>query len=546
MPVCWQDLTHDILKQAYTFCGDRDLTRCAQTCKNWTDPALDIIWFELEAKEFVNLFAILAPLEPAQLHCQSSDFLTRMEFTRPISHRDWKRFIPYASRVRIMDGFDHQGQFSMISEAALADILITRPSTNPILPRIKTLKVDGELVPDYPWCKFFTGLLHDGLQELCIYIPSLELSPDAVLSFLEEVVWRSPNITSLSIESSLMTFVGDVGVSLSSSISRMHNLRKFVALSCLLTPVELCVLEQLPHLQEVSIFFDSHLQGRMTNGALPKFVSPNPFPQLTSLELQASLAELCRYLSLANGISPGLRTLFVDVISQSKFGIFQNALVKIAEAFPHLEYLSITRNEDFNVVDEVAGSVRPPLTYGNLHPLTRMTRLQTFILKYEVVVSMTNRELCTLLSQCPSLVALDLNQEPIVLSPTELTINVLPLIAQACPRLADLALYVDTNVKPLETSSLSTFTNLKSISLGISLLQCRPVVATLLAQVLPEGCRLISKPSFEQKMEEQFGEPNDVETRAVRRKEWAQVSEWIPILLEVRRGSFARANEGTE
>ncbi len=76
MPACWQNLTHDILKQAYTFCGDGDLARCAQICKNWTDPALDLIWFELKAKEFVNLFAILAPLQPAQ--AQSSDSLIRM------------------------------------------------------------------------------------------------------------------------------------------------------------------------------------------------------------------------------------------------------------------------------------------------------------------------------------------------------------------------------------------------------------------------------------------------------------------------------------
>jgi len=125
MPASWRTLTHDILKQAYTFCGDGDLARCAQTCKNWTDPALDLIWFELKAEDFVNLFAILAPLRPAQV--QSSDSLTRMEFSRPISHRDWKHFIPYSSRVRIMDGFDREERFSMLSEAALADLLITRP-----------------------------------------------------------------------------------------------------------------------------------------------------------------------------------------------------------------------------------------------------------------------------------------------------------------------------------------------------------------------------------------------------------------------------------
>lgn len=62
MPSDWGSLTHDILKQIYTFCQDRDLPTYARTCKNWRDPALDLFWFELQAKDFVQFFAILAPL----------------------------------------------------------------------------------------------------------------------------------------------------------------------------------------------------------------------------------------------------------------------------------------------------------------------------------------------------------------------------------------------------------------------------------------------------------------------------------------------------
>lgn len=69
---------HDILKQIYAYCEDRDLSKCAQTCKNWTDPALDHVWYELRAKDFVHLFAILAPLQPAQT--QSSAMMRRMVF----------------------------------------------------------------------------------------------------------------------------------------------------------------------------------------------------------------------------------------------------------------------------------------------------------------------------------------------------------------------------------------------------------------------------------------------------------------------------------
>lgn len=76
MPSSWNGLTHDILKQVYIFCGNKDLSNCAQTCKNWTDPALDHIWYEVRAKNMVHLFGALAPSQPAQT--QTSTTLTRM------------------------------------------------------------------------------------------------------------------------------------------------------------------------------------------------------------------------------------------------------------------------------------------------------------------------------------------------------------------------------------------------------------------------------------------------------------------------------------
>ncbi len=68
----------------------------------------------------------------------------------------------------------------------------------------------------------------------------------------------------------------------------------------------------------------------------------------------------------------------------------------------------------------------------------------------------------------------------------------------------------------------------------------------MLAQVLPEGCELISKPSFERNVEKLFCQPDVVETRTARRKEWTQVSEWLPIMSELRSESLASAKQEIE
>lgn len=336
----------------------------------------------------------------------------------------------------------------MLSEAALAELLMTKPSTGPIFPRSVSLFADGELTPEYPWCRFFTGLLHEGIKVISIYIPVH--SPEDILNFLEEAIWRSPNVLTVAVETTLMVLGGEAEVSLAASVSKMHKLAIFNIQSCLLTASIILALDQLPDLQEVRFHENSYLQGRTTNGTLPQSVSPNPFPRLTTLELQCSLRELCRYLPLANGILPGLRNLTVDVISKDHSVVLQNSLVKIAVAFPLLESFSIFWNEDYSMIEEGGDAiwVESHLTYLNLHPLTKMPRLREFNLAYNEIVSMTDNELCKLVTQCPSLQTLQLNPEPMHLLPTEITINVVPILAQACPQLKELHLFVNTSVEP--------------------------------------------------------------------------------------------------
>src|SRR6185369_13652381 len=96
-----------------------------------------------------------------------------------------------------------------------------------------------------------------------------------------------------------MGLEGRVETSISNTLRSMRSLNCVRFQSCLLTPVMLSSIEQLPNLETVGLIeYGDFSQGTDLSGLLPQSVGPNPFPKLTKLALQCTLAELRRYLSL--------------------------------------------------------------------------------------------------------------------------------------------------------------------------------------------------------------------------------------------------------
>lgn len=134
------------------------------------------------------------------------------------------------------------------------------------------------------------------------------------------------------------------------------------------------------------------------------------------------------------------------------------------------------------------------LTYASLLPLTRLRHLQFFSLACNETVSMTDRQLSDLLSACPVLATMHLNCEPPSMSPTDLTINVIPILANSCPWLENLHLYVD-GTKPVDTTiKPTTFKKLRELSFGVSPLSNVDDALALLAQVIPTQCKFVGRP----------------------------------------------------
>src|SRR6185369_15742643 len=62
----WGNIVPSILAEIISFCRPKELSRCSQVCKHWSNITLDGNWHEITAMELVHLFAILAPLEAAR------------------------------------------------------------------------------------------------------------------------------------------------------------------------------------------------------------------------------------------------------------------------------------------------------------------------------------------------------------------------------------------------------------------------------------------------------------------------------------------------
>ncbi len=342
-----------------------------------------------------------------------------------------------------------------------------------------------------------------------------------------------------------MTFEPGVSVSTISLVANDADIDQDILPILPLNAKDTVILEQLPVLQGIFVLEGSYRRGKKSNGLLPQSVLPHSFPSLESVTLQSSMKELNRYLSVVNGVAPRLRHLVVDVISTNDTKTFRKCVAQVADAFPLLESLTISRLEDYDIFrerDNGTSSVEALLTYEDLVPLTSLAHLQEVILHYCVPVSMTDNQLHTLLSQCPSLTVLELNQEPMILSPTELTVNVLPLLAQSCPQ---------TGVPRLvrghgrryrrDTGTLHVYESVRNQFRGVppSVTNDRGVLP-LLAQVLPEDCKnctVSPYPEDVQKLLDRDGKQG----RQSRRNAWAKVANLMPILLDVRRQSASRA-----
>ncbi|KLO14232.1 hypothetical protein SCHPADRAFT_927960 [Schizopora paradoxa] len=547
----WRGMAPEILDTIFSFSEEKDAARSARVCKSWMEIAFDHAWFDMDEDGFIWLCEVLAPLRDLREVEISGKIKTEVEFSRPITHSDWDRFFYYARRVKslyVYSSFDEVDEDTcrILSKSSLAEILLTKPDYQPLLPRLRELQVVGVLENEvFPWLQLSIHLLQVSLKTIMVVFPLG--SPHASARFVEEISRRARNVEKLDFLVRGTTLDAVELDALPRLFPTMQKLTRVSFSSRLFSPALLSSLQGCANLETIDVSSDSlYLNGvTLPFGRLPESLMPDAFPSLTSLKLICSLEEWNRMMSCGECIAPNLCHLQIDVVSLNDASTFRTSLGLIGKSFPSLQSLGFIRRSDASVVRGLGGdSSNAFLNAKDLSPLAYMKKLNSFKLCYIEPVTMRNEDLAALLGNLSCLEVFELHPSPVHLHPTELNLNLIPMLRQTCPRLHRAILYLDaTDIQSASSPSLDYSGNLSCIGFKTSPVRKADVhkIMVFLSQVLPENCKM----EHERYLETRF--VGVIDASQWKRMEeyrlvWENMAELLPLVMEVRRVSAMRAN----
>jgi len=175
------------------------------------------------------------------------------------------------------------------------------------------------------------------------------------------------------------------------------------------------------------------------------------------------------------------------------------------------------------------------ITFNHLKPILKMANLKSLEIFHHHPLALTEEDIEILAASWPSLENLILNDEPVLLKESNLTVAALLPFARHCPDLMRLGLFIDTSSVELSTFTTSPFVpfkRLKCLSMGVSVINDGNPVALYLSHILPLGCTVDSGISWQGQ-----SLSRDVATYQLilsRRERWAQVDRLLPLLIGLR------------
>ncbi|KAJ7160456.1 hypothetical protein C8R46DRAFT_1354130 [Mycena filopes] len=256
------------------------LTRLARTCRDFTNPALDLLW-----KEQYGLVNLLQRL-PAHTWVVTMQTALRPE--------DWDRVLSYSTRIKVL----HQSPFDLsLHTSVLESVGMTFPREC-ILPNLRRLRMDSApiLLP------YLYLLLGPQLQNI-----TLELDgPVWRLGVLQLLRTKSPFLKDIFLWQAGSIFLSDETDAVSSFVAKLPQLRRLRVYS--LNTQAYRALAALPHLEHIDVRVVDTIP-------FPDVDPPSPmahFPALRSFILGASTGEDCNwsgpgYAPVASALLSGIR-----------------------------------------------------------------------------------------------------------------------------------------------------------------------------------------------------------------------------------------------
>ncbi|KAJ7150748.1 hypothetical protein C8R46DRAFT_1198276 [Mycena filopes] len=407
------------------------LSRLARTCRDFTNPALDLLW-----EKQPTIFWLLKCL-PAHTWVMLDGSFTIQTAMEP---GEWDRVLAYATRIKSLDldqtGREGDLQRHTLHKSVLESIGMTFPNEC-LLPNLQVLNVtlNSGVAP------YLHLLLSPRLQEI-----SFELcGPIWRLGVLHLVRMKCPFLRVVSL--SRADFLpSDETYVVSSFVAQLPHLRSVAVES--LTPQAYHSLAGLPHLEHIEV-------RAMETAPFPGMNPPSTatdFRALRSFNIDVSTVDCAINFMLRLASNTALREVQIsispDPTTTDSFALcsavqshcWSTSLTSIGIDFG-TEYLNTATQEN-------AHSDLYMITPQTLHPLLLCSRIQVVRLVSPLVFSLDDAFVAAMALAWPSIRRLSIDGRKSNPSDTIPTIMGLIPFSRHCPQLRSLQLDVDaTNVR---------------------------------------------------------------------------------------------------
>lgn len=426
--------------------------------------------------------------------------------------------------------------YGRLAPSAAYEVARSRLGLN-ILPHLKQARLGIQSIDGQDWLKFAVIFLHDRVQSLTLAFSRDILQDNGLDVFLEEVVARTPSLTSLIVLVETLTPISFFEQSLARTFPRFSALQSVQLSSYSLSPIVLSSLSRCDTITRIGISFGrTYTMRSMRSESLARnprrFSRVGPLRNVRALTLQGQLVALHPVFQ-GGARMRSLVHLQIDMVWKDITAHFGPFLQDLITACPGLETLDFTRNEDNGLYSNSVPPDYAKIEACTLAPLAQLGGLKHFGVVFTRSVNLSNEDLLELVRSCKSLTALHLSSEPVYSGKSMLTMDVLAELARIRPNLEELSLFVHSGSDYVSPSAEERLENLKYLSFGISSIEDTDSAAEYLGRILTQKCTF----SIERKIDaeaEEFLKKEDMEDIRDRRRKWAEVKKRLPTFVQLR------------
>ncbi|TFK35690.1 hypothetical protein BDQ12DRAFT_611416 [Crucibulum laeve] len=492
----------------------------ARVCSEWREAAMDYLW-----KEVNDLHRLFNALVPLQKTAQGE-----WEFSRLPETADWNAFERYTRRVRSLAYHTDKAK-NPLRQSVFDDVARTR-TTLAILPNM--LKLDWNA--DFSICVLFMTPI---VKHFILNVPPGRL-PEANTprAFFTDIGARMPNITYVDFRS--LVPINRMESELIELFESLPKLQKLTLPRFFFTTRLAESLSQHKELGTIEFQYDDE-QGygdpQDTAVFTPNFVE-GAFPALWDLSMTIRFKDAARFLDVPFAPT-NLTVLYLDSEEIETPQNIYTILKTVSENCVLLKALTLVSLRDPDPDSEEQEQRR--ITMDDLRPLLRCPNLTSLELVHQYPLDIYQDDVASLAASWPSLENLLLNNEPVTMNKSTLTLRALLPFARHCPKLHSLGLFIDASAEILPSEyipdSVSVLTqhppfeSLRKLSMGVSIIEEAGPVALSLSHIVPLSCKIDSGITWEESPHAASEVTRIINMRCTL---WDEVGQLLPLLTRLR------------